>query len=41
MRIGHLNDEFAEVLDGVAAGDAVLINPGNTVADGTRITPRN
>lgn len=40
VRVGHLNDEFAEVLDGVAAGAAVLINPPGTVADGTRIAPR-
>ncbi len=40
VRIGHLNDEFAEVLDGVSTGEAVVINPGNTVADGARISPR-
>ena len=40
VQIGHLNDEYAEVLGGVAQGDAVVINPGNSVADGVRIAIR-
>lgn len=40
VRIGHLNDEYAEVLGGVAAGERVIINPGNAIADGSRIQPR-
>jgi HlyD family secretion protein len=40
VRIGHLNDEFGEVLDGLAVDEHVVLNPGRTVEDGTRIEPR-
>ncbi|GAA0280951.1 efflux RND transporter periplasmic adaptor subunit [Alteraurantiacibacter aestuarii] len=40
VRIDHMNDEFAEVLDGLAQGDQVVLNPGNALADGMRISPR-
>ncbi len=38
--IGHLNDEFAEVLDGLAEGDVVIVNPSNALVDGARVRPR-
>jgi HlyD family secretion protein len=40
VKIGHLNDEFGEVLAGLAEGDGVIINPGNALVDGTRIEAR-
>lgn len=40
LGIGHINDEFGEVLDGLAEGQQVVLNPGNALADGTRIKPR-
>jgi HlyD family secretion protein len=40
VRIGHLNDEFAEVLGGLAAGDTVVVNPSNALGDGARIRAR-
>lgn len=40
VRIGHINDEFAEVLGGLAAGQTVILNPGSQVADGRRVSPR-
>lgn len=40
VKIGHLNDEFGEVLAGLSAGDTVILNPGSMLSDGTRITPR-
>lgn len=40
MRIGHVNDEHGEVLDGVVEGDSVLLNPGSQISDGSRVRPR-
>jgi len=40
IRAGHFNDEFAEVLGGLRAGDAVVVNPSTTLRDGSRIRPR-
>jgi HlyD family secretion protein len=40
VKIGHINDEFAEVLDGLAQDDAVVLNPGNALQGGMRIAPR-
>ena len=40
LKLGHVNDEYAEVLDGLAKGDEVVLNPGNTLEDGKRISPR-
>ncbi len=40
VKVGHINDEFGEVLGGLEAGDEVVLNPGNTLTDGTRIAPR-
>lgn len=32
--IGRMNDETAQVLHGLSAGDAVVLHPGDTLADG-------
>lgn len=40
IKIGHVNDEFGEVLDGLAEGQGVIVNPGNSLADGKRIKVR-
>ena len=40
IEIGHVNDEFGEVLSGLSEGDSVVLNPGNTLEDGARISPR-
>ncbi|RED17798.1 efflux RND transporter periplasmic adaptor subunit [Parasphingopyxis lamellibrachiae] len=41
VEIGHINDEHAEVLGGLDEDEEVIVNPGNRVADGRRITNRN
>lgn len=40
VRIGHINDEYGEVLAGLTAGQRVVLNPGSLVADGSRVKPR-
>ncbi len=40
VTIGHRNDEVAEVLDGLSAGDRVLLYPSDLVADGAKVTER-
>ncbi len=40
VKVGHVNDEFGEVLGGLAKGDRVVLNPGNDLRDGTRIAER-
>lgn len=40
VEIGHMNDEVAEVLGGVAAGDTVVVHPADTLADGARAETR-
>lgn len=40
VRIGHINDEYGEVLNGLAAGQSVVLNPGSLVTDGSRVKPR-
>jgi HlyD family secretion protein len=40
IEVGHINDDFAEVLGGLEEGDRVIVNPSNSVADGRRITAR-
>lgn len=40
IRLGHINDEFAEVLGGLGAGEEVVVNPANWLTDGTRIRER-
>ena len=39
VRVGHLNDESAEVLGGLSAGDMVVLHPGEKVADGVKVRP--
>lgn len=40
LEIGWLNDVEAHVLSGVDLGGQVVIHPGDTLADGTRVNPR-
>lgn len=40
IRIDHLNDEFAEVLEGLTEDEQVVLNPGNSIEDGERISAR-
>lgn len=40
VAIGNMNGIDAEVLKGVAAGDAVVVHPSDRVSDGARIEPR-
>lgn len=37
--IGERNADFAMVVEGLAAGDAVILHPGDTVAPGVAVTP--
>ncbi|MGQ7830842.1 efflux RND transporter periplasmic adaptor subunit [Altererythrobacter sp. Z27] len=40
VELGQINDEYAQVLGGLAQGDQVVLNPGNTAEDGSRVAPR-
>jgi HlyD family secretion protein len=40
VAIGHSNDENAEVLSGVKAGERVVLHPSDRIADGVRIAAR-
>lgn len=40
VRLGHRNAHTAEILDGLSAGDTVVMHPGDRVEDGTRVAPR-
>ncbi len=40
VTLGHINDEFGEVLSGLSEGEAVVLNPGNMLSDGGRIAAR-
>lgn len=40
VRIGRRNEDFAEVLGGLAAGERVIVYPGDRLADGVRVTRR-
>jgi HlyD family secretion protein len=40
LKIGHINDQFGEVLEGLAADQQVIFNPANTLVDGARVKPR-
>jgi HlyD family secretion protein len=40
VTIGHRNDDFAEVISGLAAGDRVILHPSDRVDDGVRIVVR-
>ena len=39
VRLGHMGEAVAEVLDGLEAGDRVVVYPGETLEDGNRVTP--
>src|SRR5690348_317979 len=38
VSVGHQNDDVAEVLAGLKAGDRVIVHPGDTVRDGVRVS---
>lgn len=40
VRIGHINEQFGEVLAGLGQGDRVVLNPGNRVENGVRVRRR-
>ncbi len=40
LELGHLNEEHAEVRDGLAETDRVILHPGDRVRDGVRIRER-
>ena len=40
LEIGASNDDVAEVRDGLAEGDRVILHPGTAIEDGTRLTER-
>jgi HlyD family secretion protein len=40
IKIGHTNDESAEVLSGLSPGDRVISHPGERVADGVGVVAR-
>jgi HlyD family secretion protein len=39
VRPGHSNGVDTEILDGLRAGERVVVYPGDKVTDGTRIVP--
>lgn len=40
VAIGHMNDEEAEVLGGLSAGDKVVLHPSDKIADGKKVAER-
>jgi len=40
ITLGQMNDEFGEVIEGLAEGEEVVLNPGNSLSDGARIKAR-
>ena len=41
LRVGHVNEDHAEVLAGLSAGDTVVLNPGRALKDGMRVHARD
>lgn len=41
VEIGQRNADLAEVVSGLAAGETVILHPGDTVVDGRAIAPRS
>ena len=41
VRIGHLNDDYGEVLAGLTPGTEVILNPSGDIADASRIRKRD
>lgn len=39
IETGLMNDEVAEVVDGLSAGDVVVLAPENSLTEGTRVNP--
>ena len=39
VKVGHGNGGQTEVLEGLRAGDEVIVYPGDKVTDGTRVAP--
>ena len=40
IELGHINEDHAEVLGGLADGDRVVLHPSDRIADGSRIIER-
>jgi HlyD family secretion protein len=40
VELAHRNNQLAEVLSGLAAGERVVLHPGDRIADGTRVSER-
>jgi len=40
IKLGHINDEFGEVLEGLDEGIRVVVNPSKSLEDGDRIASR-
>ncbi|MEZ5744517.1 MAG: efflux RND transporter periplasmic adaptor subunit [Sphingomonadaceae bacterium] len=40
VKLGLVNDEYAQVTEGLGGGEAVILNPGNTLEDGARVVER-
>lgn len=40
VEIGHMNDEVAELIGGLAEGDRVILHPSDMVSDGTLVEER-
>lgn len=41
VRLGQRNGEYAEVADGLAVGETVIMHPGDTLADGRAVEARD
>jgi HlyD family secretion protein len=41
VAIGHMNDQEAEVLGGLSAGEKVLLHPSDKVSDGVKVAERS
>jgi HlyD family secretion protein len=39
VQIGRSNGTESEILDGLHEGEALIVYPGDKVADGTRVAP--
>ena len=39
VKAGHTNGLETEIIDGLRAGDRVIVYPGDKIADGVRINP--
>ena len=40
VKIGRMNDETAEVLEGMQKGQTVILHPSEKIADGARVAER-